>query len=130
MLRAEAVTEREVGVNELPPGCRVGELLAQPADVDVHRPIARSERPAPCLLGEDLAAHHRTGMPRERDQEPKFVAGQVQGGPVQHGNLLTGAHFERARLEDFRQRSFHDLQGSRLSLSRGLLSRQPVVKIR
>ena len=113
MLRAEAVAESEVGVDELPPWARVSQLLAQPADVNVHRPIARSERPAPCLLGENLAAHYRTGMPRERDQESQFVAGQMQGRPVQHGDMLAGAYLERARLKDFRKRGFHKQEARR-----------------
>ena len=107
MLSAEAVSEREMGVDELPPGTRVGELLAQAADVHVHGPVSRPERPAPGLLRQYFATQHCALVPRERDQETQFVARKVQCGAVKHRHLLRRPHLEWPGLEELRQRGFH-----------------------
>ena len=107
MLRAEAVTEREVGVDELPPGIGFGQLLTQAPYVDIHRAVARAERAAPGVFGQFLPADDCAGVAGKGNQQPELMTRQVQRVAIHNGHVLTGTDLERSFAEYLGQRGFH-----------------------
>src|SRR3954470_3602946 len=103
-------------VDELPLGRGSGELAAQPLHVDVNRTVAVAQRPAPCLVGKLRTTEYRARMARQRDQQPEFVARQVQRLLPDHRDVLNRPDLERACKESFRECGFH--QGTSILIRR------------
>ena len=80
------------------------ELGPQLADIDVDRPVARPQHPAPDRGVELLARHDVTGLAGQSDQQLGLPGGEGDGVLAGADDALAGADLEVA--DD------HDKQGS------------------
>lgn len=108
-----------MGVDELPSGCRIGELLPESPHVDVDRTVTRSERAPPSMLREFLAAYDGAGPPGQGDEETELVAGQVERRRADARHVLRRTDLQRPCAQDLVQRSFHGSEPASISANRG-----------
>jgi hypothetical protein len=95
-------------VDELPAWSCIRELLPEPADINVHRAVARSERSAPRVFGQLFAACHGTGASRKGDEETELVAREVERRrTIDDGHVLGRADLQGSGAENLGKRGFH-----------------------
>src|ERR1700744_6060937 len=95
-LRVEPVADPEVGVDVLPLGGALLQLLAQLADEDVDRAIAVGHRVAPDPLVDGLALEYLSLGAGEQVQQLELAPGQVEAVAGDEGLEAVGADLELA----------------------------------
>src|SRR4051794_33475219 len=118
-----------MGVDELPPGLGVRQLLPQSAYVYIHGAVARSERAAPCLLSQFLPSDHSARAAGECDQKAQLMASQVQRPAADDRHVLAGPDLQRSFTEDLGKGRFHGTGACDSRDAPWLPNRQPLVKI-
>ena len=103
----EAVTESEVGVDELLSRERFLELGAQLTDVDVDRPLLLAERPGPDHRVQLLATDDPAAPARERGEQAQLPHGQRQRAPVRERDVLAGPDLQLTLPQDLVSSRFH-----------------------
>ena len=95
----EPVAKPEVRVDEPPVGQRLLELHAEPSDVDVDRPIARSHLSSPGQAEQFLALDDPISAARELDEDAQLLDRERQSPTSCARDVVRGQDLERSDLE-------------------------------